>query len=313
VKKTLLVAGILVVMVLVGGCSGGAATTTSSTDVSDTSTSLETTSTTGTTLPAGVFETVTHEQTERRLTYAGDWTNSDATSASGQSFVFADSAGAALTIRFIGTNLSWIAKTAPKYGQAEVTVDGASAGIVDLYSAAELWQQVVWESDTLSVGPHVVTIAWTGEKTAGAQGTNINVDAIKVLGVLTGRNQETNAKLVYGGVWKADSNTSASGQSFKFADSSGTSVTIKFNGIQLIWLAKTSPVYGTAQVTVDGGSPVTVDLYSADALWRQEVWNSGLLGSGSHTVVIKWAGSKNAAATGTNINIDYLDVTGTLE
>jgi hypothetical protein len=313
-KKTLLVASILVVMGLAGGCSGGAdSATTSSTDRPDTVTSLETTSTTTTSLPAGVFETIRHQETERRLTYAGDWTASDNSSASGGSFAFAGSSGASLTIRFVGTQLSWIAKKSPAYGQAEVTVDETSVGTVDLYSADEAWQQVVWQTDTLSVGPHVVKIAWTGEKTAAAEDTNINVDAIEVNGVLTGRYQQTNSKLVYAGDWKATTDELASGENFAFANASGATVTIRFNGVQLAWLAKKSPAYGEAQVTVDGGSPVTVDLYSADVLWRQEVWNSGILGSGSHTVIIQWTGRKNAAATDTNINIDYLDIAGTIE
>jgi hypothetical protein len=313
VKRSLLVASILVVMVLAGGCSGGAVTTTSTTDLPVIPTIPETTSTTGTTMPAGVFGTSRHQETERRFTYAGDWNASDNNSADKGSFLFADSSGASLTIRFVGTQLTWIAKKAPAYGQAEVTVDDSSVDIVDLYSADEVWQQVVWQTDTLSAGPHAVTLAWTGEKTAAATGTNINVDAIEVHGVLTGRYQQTDAKLVYAGDWKATSDASASGESFAFANASGASVTIRFNGVHLVWLAKKSPAYGQAQVTVDGGSPVTVDLYSADVLWRQEVWNSGVLGSGSHTVVIQWTGSKNAAATDTNINIDYLYVAGTLE
>ncbi len=313
-KRSLLLVSAIALMVLVGGCSGGTDTsTTTSTSLPDTSTTVETTSTTGTTLPVGVLETIRHEETERRLTYAGDWTASDNNLASGKSFAYAGSAGASLTVRFIGTQLSWIAKTGPLYGLADITVDGTGVETVDLYSPVVAWQQVVWQSDTLSLGPHTVTIAWTGEKAANAKATNINVDALEVLGVLTGRYQQTNAKLVYAGTWKATSDASASGASFMFANSSGASVTIRFTGIGLSWLAKKSPAYGQAQVTVDGGSPVTVDLYSADVLWRQEVWNSGILGSGSHVVIIQWTGSKNAAATDTNINVDYFDVTGTLE
>ena len=312
--KSLVFASILALVVLGGGCSAGTANSTTSTTIpAVTSTALETTSTTATTLPAGVFETIRQQETESRLTYAGTWTASDNSSASEGSFSFADSSGASLTIRLVGTQLSWIAKKSPAYGKAKVTVDGSEVGSVDLYSSDEAWQQVVWQSDTLSPGPHAVTIAWTGEKTAAATGTKINVDAIEVHGVLTGRYQQTNAKLVYAGGWKAESNASASGGNFAFANASGASVTIRFNGVHLVWLAKKSSVYGQAQVTVDGGSPVTVDLYNADVLWRQEVWNSGVLGSGSHTVVIQWTGNKNAAATDTNINVDYLDVTGTLE
>ena len=56
-----------------------------------------------------------------------------------------------------------------------------------------------------------------------------------------------------------------------------------------------------------------MDLYSATALWRQPVWQSGTLSSGSHTVTISWLGTKAAASTGTAINADSFDVTGLLK
>jgi hypothetical protein len=311
-KRYMLVVVILGLAVLVTGCSGGAGTSaTSSTDLLDTTTTGAD-GTNGGTVAAGDLPTVLHEQTEYRFTYGGVWTVSEAASASGGDFVFVNASGGSLTVRFAGTHLSWIAKKSPKYGQAAVTVDGGSPVPVDLYSAEEVWQQTVWETDELSAAPHVVTIAWTGQKSADAEDTNINVDAIEVTGVLTGRLQQTDPKLIYAGDWKASSSPSASGGNFAFTNSSGATVTVHFDGLALAWVAKTSPAYGEAQVSLDGGSPVTVDLYSAEELWQQEVWNSGLLGSGSHTVIIQWTGRKNDSSTDTNIDVDCLDVTGTL-
>ncbi len=57
---------------------------------------------------------------------------------------------------------------------------------------------------------------------------------------------------------------------------------------------------------------MTVDLYSASVLWKQRVWSTGILTSGPHTVKISWTGSKHAGATGANIDVDAVDVTGTL-
>jgi hypothetical protein len=314
-KRSLLVAGILVLAVLVGACSGETttSTTTTSSTASETSTTSGTTSTTATSLPAADSQAIRHQQTEPRFTYSGTWKKSSAAEASKGSFVYADSSGASLTIRFIGTHLAWIAKQSPVYGMASVTVDGGDPATVDLFSLDTLWQQTVWETDTLAEGSHTVEIEWTGTKGTAATGTNINVDAIDVDGVVTGLYQQDNAKLVYSGNWTTTSNASASGGDFAFADSSGSSVTINFNGVELDWFAKQSPAYGNAQVTVDEGSPVTVNLYSADVLWEQMVWSTGILTLGSHTVEIAWTGTKDASATGTNISIDSLDVTGTLK
>ena len=312
-KKSLLVAGILVLVVLVGGCSSEPATSTTTTALPETSTTLETSSTTAASVPADGSQAVRHEQTEPRFTYTGTWKSPSTASASRGSFVYADSSGASLTMRFTGTHLAWIAKTSPAYGIASVTVDDGVPVTVDLFSLSTLWQQTVWETGVLAAGAHTVKIEWTGTKGTAATGTNINVDAIDVTGVVTGSHQEGNAKLAYSGNWTTGSDPLASGGSFTFADSSGSSVTARFSGIELDWLAKKGPDYGNATVTVDGGSPVTVNLYSAEALWAEMVWGTGVLTAGTHTVKIEWAGTKDTAATGTGINIDALDVTGVLK
>ena len=116
-------------------------------------------------------------------------------------------------------------------------------------------------------------------------------------------------RLTYSGPWTTVSTASASGGSFAFADSSGSSVTIRFTGTHLSWIAKKIPSYGKAQVTLDGKSLGTVDLYSATTLWQQKVWGTGTLKSGSHTVTIAWTGLKRAAAKGTNIDVDAIQVT----
>jgi hypothetical protein len=303
---------------------GTADTSTGDTSTIDTSTGDTSTGDTSTTLPSdtttttapvtsSTSQTVAHEQTEARLAYAGSWSKVSASSASGGSFALANNSGATLTIRFVGTHLAWIAKESPAYGQAKVTVDGGAAHTVDLYNANTVWKKTVWQTGTLSASTaHTVVISWTGKKDSAATGTNIDVDAIQVTGVLTGRYQQNNTKFAYSGTWNTVSNTSASGGGFKYANSSGASVTIHFTGIDLAWIAKKGPDYGEAKVTVDGKKTYTVNLYSASATWQKRLWSTGILPMGAHTVEIHWLGAKGSGATGTNIDVDAIDVTGTL-
>jgi hypothetical protein len=72
-------------------------------------------------------------------------------------------------------------------------------------------------------------------------------------------------------------------------------------------------VYGKAKVTLDGATPVIIDLYAAKELWRQKVWETKTLVPGTHTVKIEWTGTKSSAATGTNIGVDAFDVIGVLK
>ena len=90
-------------------------------------------------------------------------------------------------------------------------------------------------------------------------------------------------------------------------------MTVTFVGSYLSWIAKKSPVYGKAKVTLDGGTPVVVDLYTAKEVWKQKVWETKTLVPGTHTVKIEWTGTKNSAATDTNIGVDAFDVIGVLK
>jgi hypothetical protein len=348
-KRVLLILTVIALAAFLAGCSGGStsSTTTSSTlstgdtttsgldqtsdtvapeDTSstvgdgtdttagDTGTTLASDDNTTTTLAAGsTSQTVDHQQSEARLSYSGTWKTVSSSSASGGSLALANTSGATLTIRFVGTQLTWIGKESPAYGKASVTVDGGTAHTVDLYASATTWKHIIWKTGTLKKDAHTVVISWTGKKRTEATGTNIDVDSIQVTGVLTGRYQQSNTKFTYSGTWKTVSDTAASGGGFAYANASGASVTIHFTGIDLAWIAKKGPGYGQAKITVDGAKTYTVNLYSASVVWQKRVWSTGILASGSHTVKIQWTGSKSSKATGTNIDVDAFDVTGTLK
>lgn len=74
-------------------------------------------------------------------------------------------------------------------------------------------------------------------------------------------------------------------------------------------IAKTAPHHGIMTVKVDGGTAVNVDLYSAAAAYGVEVWKSGPLSAGEHTIEITSTSNKNAASTGTVAEIDAIKLT----
>jgi SpoIID/LytB domain protein len=256
-----------------------------------------------------------YQQPDSRLAYVGPWTATSATSASGGSFRYINAAGS-VTVKFDGTYLAWIAKKSPAYGKAKVTLDSNAPVTVDLYSAGTLYQQKAWDTGPLDAGIHTVRIEWTGTKSASASAANISVDAFDVAGTLVQaptltRYQQPDSRLAYVGPWTATSATSASGGSFRYINAAG-SVTVKFDGTYLAWIAKKSPAYGKAKVTLDSNAPVTVDLYSAGTLYQQKAWDTGPLDAGIHTVRIEWTGTKSASASAANISVDAFDVAGTL-
>jgi len=258
-----------------------------------------------------------YEQKDSRFAYAGGWTAVSATDASGGSYRRADEAGATVTVTFDGTYLAWIAAVGPRCGKAKVSVDDSAPVTVDLYNSSVTYQKKVWDTGTLVSGTHTIRIEWTGTKNAGATESAITVDAFDIVGTVTQappptpvRYEQTEPWIVYAGTWKTSSTASASGGSFRYANSNGASITVSFVGSSLAWIAKTSPVYGKARVIVDGKTVTTVDLYSPAVLWKQKVWDTGSLTPYLHTVRIEWTGTRNSRATDTNIGVDAFDLVG---
>lgn len=262
-----------------------------------------------------------YEQNDPSFTYTGSWSTVSTQSASGGSFAFADSRGVSLNITFDGTYFAWIAKKSPVYGKAQVSLDGGTPVLVDLYGSHSRYQQRVYETGPLEAGPHTVSIYWIGQKRVGASGTLINVDAFDVAGTLSPappappllwRYQQTDRRLTYLGPWYTTPIWSASGGSFSHTHGAGAVVYIAFHGTAINLLATTGPWFGEALVSLDGGPEEYADFYNPTALYKQSVYQKKSLDPAPHTLVIKYAGEKNAASSGYSISLDALDITGYL-
>ena len=78
---------------------------------------------------------------------------------------------------------------------------------------------------------------------------------------------------------------------------------LTFTGVRVDWVTVTGPSEGKATLMIDGVSIGTVDLYSSAVHWKAVKSYSGLA-YGSHTIVVKVLGTKNAAANSTSVIVD---------
>ena len=106
---------------------------------------------------------------------------------------------------------------------------------------------------------------------------------------------------------------SAPAGSWSYVNAAGAKAIINFTGTTAELFASTAPTYGKANLTLDGGAPVAVDFYTTGYLHNVKVWGRTDLAETTHTVVIEWTGTKNAAASGTGIGIDALDMKASLQ
>ncbi|SEO90679.1 NPCBM/NEW2 domain-containing protein [Actinacidiphila rubida] len=95
-----------------------------------------------------------------------------------------------------------------------------------------------------------------------------------------------------------------------WTDHSGDAVAFRFTGTRLTFRGVTDPGHGIGALSVDGGTPVDVDFYSAARTGDVALWASPELPDGAHTFTLTWTGRKNPASSGTAVVVDRVDFVG---
>ena len=196
--------------------------------------------------------------------------------------------------------------------EADYYWDPASGSDYNQYPMGIIWLE------GLTDAPHTLTICCSGTKNPASTGYTVSLESVAVWGSLdsaTGpvRYQQDDTHLAREGTWGTSNTWLCSGGSIISARLGRLGYKGRsFSGTYLAWVAKKGPGYGKAQVSLDGGAPVPVDLYSSYDSYKQRVYNTGLLADGAHTLDIYWTGQKNSASWGTKIGVDALDVLDTI-
>jgi hypothetical protein len=252
------------------------------------------------------------QQTNSSIVYAGTWATFAQTLASGGSYARSSDKNASVSIPFKGSRLDIYGMKGTTGGIVDFYVDGGKtpSSTVNLSLSAPQYKVKLFSVSDSGGGTHVVTLR---PNPASPTGKFINLDYVVVQGALLAatKTQQTASQLVYvPNPWETLSTASASGSSYARANTAGSQVTIKFNGIRFDWIATTGTTFGKGDVYLDGTRRSTVNLAATAMAYQRTVWSTGFLPPGVHTVDIKW-NTTNAA--GKYIDIDRVDVWGALQ
>jgi hypothetical protein len=119
--------------------------------------------------------------------------------------------------------------------------------------------------------------------------------------------EETSPDLSYTGTWRALSQQASSGGAIAHA-SGAAAASLSFVGSSVTWYGWKAPTAGIAEVYIDGKLHATVDNYASYIQPKTALHHAAGLGPGVHTIEIRSTGTKNPAATGKTIHLDYLEV-----
>jgi hypothetical protein len=136
---------------------------------------------------------------------------------------------------------------------------------------------------TLTIGKQY----WFLVQAIDTQGrSSTRVTPVKILRV-----QQTATSIVYGGTWRTQLTTSASGGSLKFATTLKSSASYTFLGRSIGWVAWTGPYRGIANVYVDGVLAAKIDLRTSTNLPRRIVISRSWPVNGIHTIKLVLVGA----------------------
>jgi hypothetical protein len=119
--------------------------------------------------------------------------------------------------------------------------------------------------------------------------------------------QESVKDISFSGTWTNQVLAGSFGGSVRFASTNRDKAQYKPTSktvTGIIWVATTGPDRGRATVSIDGGPPVTIELYAAEQHTGVVVFSSAVLAPGSHQVVVQVLGTHNAASTGNRVDVD---------
>ena len=206
-------------------------------------------------------------------------------------------AGDIAQFSFSGTSVTWLTKTGPAEGNAQVLIDGVSKGTIDTYSAT--FKSSTFSFTGLTSAAHQIVIKALGTRNSLASAANVVVDEFTVSATTT---QDSSTKVFYN-KWRGISNSLAGGGAYRSSATTGSTANFTFSGTGVDWVTATGPSWGKAQVFIDGIDKGTVDLYAATLTYKSVMPYSGL-SSGSHTITVKVLGTRNASATSNTVSVD---------
>ncbi len=242
-------------------------------------------------VPLGVG---TYQENNGSLTYSGAWTSNTTTLALGGSRKYTSDSNGRVSfditnavgrvVIYRTTYLSGV------YGSMQVYVDGGLVATIDNTSSAFLFGMPFVFSVT--PGSHTVELRNIGT-------TYSDLDQITLLAAATplsvGTYQETDANLIYSGIWTSSSTASALGGARKYTNDPNGTVTFNIdNTVGRITIYRSTymaGVYGSLHVFVDGvATPIATINNTSSAFLFQQPFTFAIT-PGNHSITLKNVGS----------------------
>ncbi len=229
------------------------------------------------------------EQDDPAIAYTGSWSSFSQNRASGGSYWRSTTAGDTAQLTFSGDWLNVGFLGGSYGGLVEISINGSSQGIFDLYRREDFTPINHTFADLGSSGPHTVTLTVLGSSNPVSLGNRVHLDYIDYrdndpLG--DGSFEQNDLRLLRSSNWVTVTHAAASGGSY--IRSSAATAWLPFDGDSFSLQALAYNSAGQAQLFVDGVYLDTIDFFAPVAAGTAvtRTFSYANLGPGPHILQI---------------------------
>ncbi len=123
----------------------------------------------------------------------------------------------------------------------------------------------------------------------------------------SGEYDDFDVRVLYRGLWTRGRFPEAAHGTLTYSKAPGAALLFPFDGAEVVYVYTKAFNRGIAEITLDGESQGTIDLYSPSVEWKTaSPFRAN--GPGRHTLQIRVAGRKSASATDVFVDLDALIV-----
>ncbi len=238
---------------------------------------------------------------ENNAVFEGAWIDAPHPLASGGNLKLALIPGAKATFSFSGDSVDVISTKGPIMGSIGILIDGVYKGNVSLNDPNYLFQQTVAAYTGLGTGSHTLEIV-------SASGL-IVIDAIKAAGLASSPTHFSETAAAYSSNWVDAPHSLFTETTSKMSPGAlGDTATFNFTGTKVRIIGLKGPIFGIADILIDGSPYATVDLYQSGFTIQSTIETISGLSPGSHTVKVVATGTNNPLSAAGLINVDGFDV-----
>jgi hypothetical protein len=115
---------------------------------------------------------------------------------------------------------------------------------------------------------------------------------------------DVNSAITYSSGWNAVANTSGYGSTNHSTSTNGATAAFTFTGVGVRFNGFKRNDLGIVQISIDGTQKASIDCYSADVAFDQQLYQITGLPAGTHTIKIAVSGTKNSASRGMGAVVD---------